>query len=317
MFHVAHDAEVTMEMDPGTFTLDDLIKWKELLGLNRISLGVQALNDPVLEQLGRFHRVKDIYHAVDAIQRAGIDNYSIDLISGLPGVSLVDWAETLEKTIQDLKPVHLSIYDLQIEEGTVFGKWYSSDEASLSFNKPQLPSADDCAYMYKYASGYLRHLGYEHYEISSFAKSDYRSRHNQAYWAYHSQWYAVGLGATSLIQKHSFARPRAMSDYVKWVETQKLRNQPEWLPGKDDEEDDRLTEIVMTRLRTSEGLDLEWLENSFGGSVVESVLQGAQLALELKLAAVNDKCLKLVDPQGFLFSNSILSSIFLEIGLIQ
>lgn len=205
-FLLEKDAEVSIEMDPGTFSRYKLNVIKNM-GFNRVSLGVQSFNDNVLESIGRCHRQADIYESISLLQQVyGEDvNYSMDLISGLPGVSLALWAETLEIATNLVpRPNHLSLYDLQVESGTVFGKWYDdagndSDRTrgSAPVNVPGLPSPDDCAFAYKYASSYLRAKGYEHYEISSYAfRGDeqevplpYRSRHNQIYWQSGSQWF--------------------------------------------------------------------------------------------------------------------------------
>jgi coproporphyrinogen III oxidase-like Fe-S oxidoreductase len=362
-FSFAADIEITMEMDPGTFDEAQLTALVNECGINRVSLGVQSLQNNVLQHIGRVHRVNDIHDAVSMLQSFGDRlQYSMDLISGLPGVSLADWADTLENVVRDFRPNHLSIYDLQVEQGTVFGKWYPNadleDEsggsrapspaaaATMSFitNDPActltLPSPNECAYMYKYASGYLRHKGFEHYEISSYAaptaSSDgkatattQRSVHNQVYWAYETAWYATGLGATSFLENHRFARPRAMADYISWV-TNMATHQNEklfdWLPvpqaeaneeGKVDA--DRLTDVILTRLRTKDGLDLKWLESTYSQDIVDSVVRGAELGLEMGLAQLVEdehaKLLRLVDPKGFLFSNYIISSIFVELGV--
>ncbi len=221
--------EITIEIDPGTFSLSKLQSLKHL-GFNRLSLGVQSFDDNILERIGRFHRFNDIQCSIDMIKEVyGEDNanYSIDLISGLPGLSLAKWAETLETAVSlSPQPSHLSLYDLQIESGTVFGKWYKQhliDDGDEGENEDMngfrispvkvpepiitqhndLPSATDCAFMYKYASGYLKSKKYEHYEISSYALcspkspqthktsniSEKRSRHNQIYWEIDSSWY--------------------------------------------------------------------------------------------------------------------------------
>lgn len=216
-FCLQENAEISIEMDPGTFSLSKLQAIKKM-GFNRISLGIQSFDDYVLESIGRCHRRSDIEESISLLQQVYGDecNYSIDLISGLPGVALAQWVETLE-TATSLypKPRHLSLYDLQVESGTVFGKWYNNDDeedsdgatsgtrildqtrGSAPVTVPRLPSPKDCAFAYKYASAYLQAKGYEHYEISSYAlkendgkevPSPYRSRHNQIYWEPGSQW---------------------------------------------------------------------------------------------------------------------------------
>lgn len=201
-FDVAEDAEITMEMDPGTFSREKLGQLKTM-GINRISLGIQSFEDSVLEQIGRIHRRADIFESIDMIHAVFGEevNYSIDLISGLPGVSLSDWREAVRTAVAlNPKPSHLSIYDLQVEQGTVFGRWYNDDHDKLTTNtlssQPQLPSAEQSSEMYKFASRYLREQGYEHYEISSYAyvgagegASPCRSQHNQIYWEPESQWF--------------------------------------------------------------------------------------------------------------------------------
>lgn len=373
-FYLDDEAEVTIEMDPGTFTKDHLISLKQI-GINRISLGVQSFDDKILEGIGRVHRNADIMEAIRNIQSVFGDtsaNYSLDLISGLPGLTLDLWEETL-KTALTLKPApnHLSIYDLQIEEGTAFGKWYADHEdyedddddgitienarfestkdmttgdslpARKGSNHLPLPSANDSAEMYKMASTFMRKEGWEHYEISSFAKitesegtscKSRRSKHNQIYWKLNGSWFAVGLSATSSIDGKRFARPRNLADYAQWVEEQHKRGQGvnksptfDWMPEPGNSHLENNSEIIsdtiMTKLRTIEGLDLNWIASEKNGEeLLQCVMRGAELGIELGLAQVsspgsaNDKgTLRLTDPEGFLFSNNVISSIFAEL----
>jgi coproporphyrinogen III oxidase-like Fe-S oxidoreductase len=231
-------------------------------------------------------------------------------------------------------------------QGTVFGQWYGNsgddnvDMSSFLSSKEygsipakgmaQLPSASDSAFMYKYAAGYLRAKGYEHYEVSSYAlrrsqrsgpasKGSFRSQHNQLYWALNGQWLAVGLGATSFINGHTVARPRELFDYVRWVDDVALTIQSN--EGNHDDEvmddldDDFLMDTVLKRLRTSDGLSLNWVEHRFGQSYVDAILRGCKLGFVFELVRLDreTKILGLVDPEGFLFSNSIISSIFVEL----
>jgi len=342
-------------MDPGTFDEPYLESIKQM-GFNRISLGVQSFDDNILSNLGRVHRSIDIYNSIEMIGKVFGEedaNYSLDLISGIPGLSLAGWSKTLHKAVSLYpKPNHMSVYDLQVEKATTFGKWYSIDEDeerptqqqqhdiqnSTSFH-PSLPTPDDCAFMYSYASGYLRSRGYEHYEISSYAaykRSDdqehqssesYRSQHNQIYWKPNGQWYSIGLGATSNVNGVRYARPRALSDYINWVEglmTQNT-NKPPWLHKLDDEdeEDDELLDIVMTRLRTIEGLDLDWISKHYTISHVKAIQRGFDLAIDLDLGVSDISSdekygsIRLKDPKGFLFSNNIISNVFLELSEME
>ena len=206
-------------------------------------------------------------------------------------------------------------------QGTVFGKWYAADEdRSLSFADTRgeaptpLPSDQDAAFMYRYAVGYLRSKGFEHYEVSSYALLDstksWRSRHNQVYWAVDSEWYALGLGATSYVDGVLTARPRTMVDYIRWVQ--------EGTEESSEKSDnvDLLMDTVLKRLRTSEGLSLTWIRHRFpdqAEAYIKAILEGSKLGLELGLASLEQNILRLKDPSGFLFSNSIISAIFAEI----
>lgn len=169
-FEVAANVEITMEMDPGTFDLAQLCALKEL-GMNRISLGVQSFDDTILEQLGRVHRRADIDEAVKMIHQVFGEesaNYSMDLISGVPGLTEALWIDTLQTATNEFAASHLSIYDLQVEEGTVFGSWYHNNKENMlpspSRIIPFLPTEDSVARMYKFTAGYLRAKGFEHYE---------------------------------------------------------------------------------------------------------------------------------------------------------
>lgn len=361
-FYLDDRAEVTIEMDPGTFSQDYVIELKKM-GFNRISLGVQSFSDEILESIGRVHRKRDVDEAIRMIENAfdGDANYSIDLISGLPGLDIKSWEETIH-TAMALRPGpnHVSVYDLQIEEGTVFGKIYADedeDDGKFRFRKKielidapisgrkvmALPCADECASMYRRASEILQEYGFEHYEISSYAKykdpyrknnESFRSKHNQVYWRLDGCWYAAGMGATSSIDGKRFARPRFLADYIAWVENARKLVSSEttllydWLPQSVNEDEgsdqDTIIETIMTRLRTKEGLDLNWIDrrDKGGNNLLARVMRGADLGIELGLAKVEYKnqalvddkgTLYLTDPDGFLFSNSIISSIFAEI----
>lgn len=393
-FDLEADAEVTIEMDPGTFTVEQLQELKQI-GFNRISLGVQSFNDTILEGIGRVHRRNDIEAAIQNIGTVfgSKPNYSLDLISGLPGLTLDLWNQTIQHALS-LKPSpnHLSIYDLQIEEGTSFAKWYpnrhedddddgknedddddgnNEDDFNLrndadtnAFNSViditapsnvniangflPLPTAEQCASMYRHASEYLRSNGFEHYEISSYARikdtaqepnangkyESHRSKHNQIYWKVDGEWFAVGLSATSFMAGKRFARPRMMADYFSWVSEQSILLQKEglsqqridWMPSYGNSEDDAevkeemLLDTILTRLRTKEGLDLNWIKaQDDGDKLLDCIRKGSELGVQLELAQFlpmegdDEGTLRLNDPDGFLFSNSIISSIFAEL----
>ena len=338
-FTLSSNLEFTMEMDPGTFDRTKLEGLRQL-GVNRISLGVQSFDDSVLEYLGRFHRRKDIDSSIELLYDVFGPhcNYSIDLIASLPGVSLADWCTTLA-TAARMEPAHISVYDLTIEAGTVFGKWYntldesyndpkspkmsSSSSSSATIPARPLPSPEESAFQYQYASGYLRAAGYDHYEISSYALPSRRSQHNSLYWGYDTTWYAAGLGATSFVPKDGglLARPRALADYIDWVTRggpKSIEEETQQQQQDDDDNDDdtiesRLQDLVLKRLRTVEGLDLNFVAQHYGQVYVDAILRGACLEDLSALVIHEPPILRLIDSKGFMFSNSIISSIFVTL----
>ena len=136
-FGISHNVEISMEVDPGTFDLEHIQGYRSA-GINRISLGVQAFQEKLLQVCGRSHNVTDIYAAVDLIRQANVPEFSLDLISGLPNQTLAMWEESLEKA-QFLNPTHISIYDLTIEPGTAFGRYYNQETNRYLPMKPPSP----------------------------------------------------------------------------------------------------------------------------------------------------------------------------------
>lgn len=299
-FDIDANAEISLEIDPATFDLTKL-KQYQLLGINRVSLGVQSFQNELLKTCGRSHSVKDIYQAVEWINLAGFKNWSLDLISGLPQQTINQWQESLEIAIS-LKPKHISCYDLVLENGTVFGKKYQAG------NYP-LPTDEITAEMYCLASSILREAGYNHYEISNYALAGYQCKHNQVYW--HNQYYyGFGMGAASYTNNQRFTRPRTRKEYFNWVinleknqgeiDTQKLSNT------------DKLLETLMLGLRLQEGINLEKIKRQFGDKSYQKTKQCIEPYINQKLVEFNpmNQQISLTDPQGFLYSNIILAELF-------
>ncbi len=172
-FNLAPDAEISLEANPGTVTLDSLRDLRGL-GFNRFSLGVQSAHPDELRQLERIHDYFDVIEAVTWARRAGFDNLNLDLIFGLPEQSLDRWQATV-KLILGLRPDHLSLYALTVEHGTPFGRWAQRGLLSV-------PDPDAAADMYEWAGEALEAAGFEQYEISNWAKPGRQCRHNLQYW---------------------------------------------------------------------------------------------------------------------------------------
>ncbi|KAJ0104838.1 hypothetical protein Patl1_18228 [Pistacia atlantica] len=263
------DAEISMEMDPGTF---DATKLKELmeLGVNRVSLGVQAFQDGLLKSCGRAHGVKEVYEAIEIVKSCGVENWSMDLISSLPHQTPEMWEESLRLTIES-QPDHVSVYDLQVEQGTKFGILYTPGEFPL-------PSETQSANFYRMASSMLSSVGYNHYEISSYCKDGFECKHNFTYWK-NKPFYGFGLGSASYLGGLRFSRPRKMKEFVDYV--QNLENGVVDCCGSNQiDAKDLAMDVVMLSLRTARGLDLKSFGELFGRPAVHSLCRAYKPYME-------------------------------------
>ncbi len=318
-FGIATGAEISMEMDPGTFNLKQLEGY-QAVGVNRISLGVQAFQDELLRICGRSHNVNDIFAAVELLGQVEVPDISLDLISGLPHQTIEQWQESLEAAIR-LVPTHISCYDLIVEPVTPFGRQYHPG------TKP-LPTDEMSAQMYRLAQQVLTRAGYEHYEISNYALPGHQCRHNRVYWE-NRPYYGFGMGAASYIQGCRFTRPRTRREYYAWVqqliEVGGAWNCPELT------QEDVLLETLMLGLRLAEGLNLYTLAQQFGENTLKQILlalQGYFLEGWVEVVEIGGNAiaftnpqnlpktgyLRLSDPEGFLFSNTILADLFSQLN---
>ncbi|MDR9402432.1 MAG: radical SAM family heme chaperone HemW [Halothece sp. Uz-M2-17] len=305
IYTLSQDAEISIEIDPKTFDLNQL-KAYQRLGINRYSLGVQAFQDQLLSQIGRTHQVEDIYSAIAQFEELGIDNFSFDLISGLPQQTLTQWETTLDQAIA-LSPPHLSCYDLIIEPGTAF-------ERHREHRKLSLPTDETSAQMYRLTQQILTAAGYTHYEISNYAYPNYQCRHNRVYWQNQS-YYGFGMGAASFLRGQRLTRPRTRREYAHWVETLGDPNH-ELYQKINDHPDDQLLEQLMLGLRLPEGVDLSAIAQQFGSKKVQQIIKSLQPDFDqnwVTLENINHNPwgrLQLTDPEGLLFSNTILARLF-------
>ena len=304
-FTITENAEIAIEIDPGTFDLIQLQAYQSL-GFNRYSLGVQAFQDELLAQMGRTHRCDSIYRAIAHLQQAGIDNFSLDLISGLPNQTRAQWEATLDNALS-VSPPHLSCYDLMIEPGTAF-------ERQAEAGKLSLPPDDTAADMYRLTQQRLTEAGYDHYEISNYAQPGYQCRHNRVYWE-NQPYYGFGMGATSFLGGKRVTRPRTRREYYAWVETltdetNDLNQVLELDPN------DQLLETLMLGLRLQQGINLDAIAQQFGSEKVRTiinVLNPYRKQNWVNVAKQEDQQwgqLSLSDPEGLLLSNTILAELF-------
>lgn len=248
-YDVAADAEITMEMNPGTATPESFSVYKKA-GINRLSIGCQSLNDDELKELGRIHDAKTFYETFSAAREAGFDNINVDLMSALPGQSVRSYTDTL-KGIIELRPEHISAYSLIIEEGTPFYDKYKDvidryrydieDElvkegvvlknpceddteaaekviGKVCLVKP-LPTEEEERKMYEETIDILTKNGYHRYEVSNYARDDgdYECYHNKAYWK-RADYLGFGIGAAGMVDDERFTNTDDINNYCKYWE---------------------------------------------------------------------------------------------------
>lgn len=202
-YHISEDAEITIEMNPGTANAKKLLGLRKA-GVNRLSIGLQSARNEELKLLGRIHTWEDFLCTFEMARNAGFTNINVDLMSALPGQNCKTWEDTLEKVLA-LKPEHISAYSLIIEEGTVL--FDRLDQY------PPIPTEEEDRFMYQRTKQILREHGYERYEISNYAKKGFESHHNTIYWT-RKAYVGFGLGAASMVANRRWSNTTDMNCYL-------------------------------------------------------------------------------------------------------
>jgi oxygen-independent coproporphyrinogen-3 oxidase len=253
-YFAGRSREVTLEADPETITNEKARAWIEA-GFNRISLGAQSFNDVELQAAGRMHRRADIFSSVTMLRDAGIRNVSLDLIAGLPHQTRESWEESVAHVLQ-IRPEHLSIYMLEIDEGSRLGR--ESLAGGNRYSAAEIPADDSIADFYDSACARLGAQGYEHYEISNWALPGMRSRHNSKYWQ-RQPYLGFGAGAHSFDSVKRWANIHDSARYVACIEQgASPREQIETVSSAQ-----ALEEELVLGLRQLDGVDLERIEREY------------------------------------------------------
>jgi len=247
--------EVTLEADPETIEAKKAAEWAQA-GINRVSFGVQSFSDQELAAAGRVHRRADVYRAAPILREAGIRNISFDLIAGLPHQTRESWRQSLEE-LTALAPEHVSVYLLEVDEGSRLGKELLAGGAR--YNAGAVPSEDEMAEFYEMAQAALRAVGYHHYEISNWAKPGFESKHNVKYWR-REPYLGFGAGAHSFSGTQRWANAHDAAAYVSALESGRLP--VEQLEAVTAEM--ALEEELFLGLRQLDGIDVERIEREYG-----------------------------------------------------
>ncbi|HEY6008812.1 MAG TPA: radical SAM family heme chaperone HemW [Geobacteraceae bacterium] len=257
LYGLSPDAEVTIEANPGTVTLESLAGYRAA-GVNRLSLGVQSLHDPLLARLGRVHTAAEAVAAFGAARAAGFANIGIDLIHSLPGEDLSLWQHDLERAVA-LSPDHVSAYPLAVEEGTPFARMEERGELPL-------PDEEEAAAMFELTSSFLGAQGYGQYELANFARPGHRSRHNQVYWR-RGNYLGFGAAAHSFLRTPGFGRrwhnSAAPGDYLARVRHGTLPEEGLTLLSRPE----AMGEFLFLGLRLLDGVDAALFRREFGVTI--------------------------------------------------
>lgn len=282
-FPLEEDAEITVECNPES-TDKKVLDVMKKQGVNRLSFGVQSAHDEELRAIGRIHTFAQAKEAVELAREKGFANISLDLMYGLPGQTQEMFLDSVEQCL-GLEPQHLSCYGLKLEPGTPMGR-----------DNPALPDDDAQAGTYLAMCERLRDKGYEHYEISNFAKPGCRSRHNMKYWDL-SEYLGLGPGAHSFMNGRRFAFARDLKAYI---------------GGEDIVQDEdevptfqRQGEYLMVRLRTADGVDFLDLEKRY--NIDSTPYEEAFRGLMGNGLVAHQGTRWYLTEKGFLVSNSIIN----------
>lgn len=270
-FDISRNAEITMEVNPGTVTAKKAAAWK-LCGVNRLSIGLQSADDEELQMLGRIHTFQEFLDTWKIVREAGFDNVNIDLISAIPGQTLESWEKTL-RTAAGLAPEHLSAYSLIIEEGTPFYKMYGEESGTAgaedaSNRQLPLPDEDTEREIYKITEQILNRYGYHRYEISNYAKEGYECRHNLGYWE-RKEYLGLGLGASSLVNEQRFRNTADMERYLKLFGTDGSKSGEVYEETEVLSAQEQMEEFMFLGLRKMKGISGTEFEKSFGRTLDE------------------------------------------------
>lgn len=213
-FQISPNAEVTMECNPGTVTIAKLEKYRNA-GVNRLSIGLQSADDEELKILGRIHNYEKFLRTYQMARNTGFSNINVDLISGIPYQTAEKFLYTLQK-IMRLKPNHISVYSLIIEEGTPFFEAYQLElkKQEAGIQTEILPTEDEVYQTIQLTQQFLAGAGYEQYEISNFAQPGFACKHNIGYWT-RENYLGLGLGAASLIENVRYTNTTDLDSYIR------------------------------------------------------------------------------------------------------
>ena len=281
--NVSSNAEITIEVNPGTVTkekLEDYIK----SGINRISIGLQTTNDELLKQIGRIHNFTQFLETYKLAKKVGFKNINVDLILGLPNQRIKDLKESLEQIIK-LKPKHISVYSLIVEDGTPIANKIEKGEL-------QLPDEELERNMYWFVKNTLELNGFIHYEISNFAKKGYESKHNLNCWN-QKEYIGIGASAHSYRDITRYSNTENIEEYIENVNNGNFNRNK--IIHEVQKEDDAKKEFMLLGLRKIKGVDINQFKNKFGDNPIYLFRNELKKLTDERLLIIDDNNIRLTN----------------------
>lgn len=295
-FHFSENIEITLEANPDDLDQDFLKKLRNT-SINRLSIGIQSFLEEDLRLMNRAHNSEDAQNCVKNAQDLGFDNINIDLIYGIPTSNFEQWQRNLDIAV-DMDIQHISSYALTIEPKTALNQWIKKNP---NFSPNETVQSRDFFYMVEF----LQQNDFEHYEISNFGKKNYHSRHNSSYWEY-APYLGIGPSAHSYNGKDERSWNIANNaKYIKALSEDKLPKEAELLSIED-----KYNEMLMIGLRTSKGINIQKLEQSFPNNIIEKFYRDIKYKLSDSVLILEGNYLKINKSHWFL-ADGIASDLFL------
>lgn len=252
-FNTKENIEVSIEVNPGSVTVEKASKYKAI-GINRVSIGLQSLNDSLLKSIGRIHNAADFYNSYEILKDTGFENINIDLMFALPDQSLEDLLLTLEQVVK-LDVSHISLYSLILEEGTQFYKLHEK-------GKLNMPSEEEDREMYHKSVQFLKSKGYDHYEISNFSKPNFKCKQNMTYWKV-NPYIGVGINSHSNLENKRFSNVSDFKNYYYKLD----RNEFPLYEIEDIDKEMEIGEYIILGLRLIEGINKDEFKRRFNKDI--------------------------------------------------
>lgn len=295
--NLEEDIEFSVEGNPGTFT-EEKLSFLKNMGVNRLSIGLQAWQSNMLKKIGRIHTVEDFLRGYKLARKIGFSNINIDLMFGLPDQSLEDWKETLENVV-NLEPEHISCYSLIIEKGTAFYKMFHDEKLNI-------PGEEEERKMYQFALEFLNKRGYYQYEISNFSKKNNECRHNLVYWNL-EEYIGCGVGSHSYVDGFRYRKTENIEEYIREGKYEEISR----LDEHKNSTKENMEEFMFMGLRKTKGVSVVNFKEKFKKDIYS--IYGDVINKHVKDGTIIEKNNRIyLSVRGIEISNNIMCDFLLE-----